>query len=119
MKIRIKGNSLRYRLSMSDIAQFERDGYVEEVVDFGRSQLTYSLQTGPTQSLVAEYANNKIIVFMPHAWSDELVNTGRVGFGNNSSGLYLLIEKDFQCLDNVAEDQSDNYPNPLAAQSLS
>jgi len=25
-----------------------------------------------------------------------------------------LVEKDFKCLDNVAEDQSDNYPNPLA-----
>ena len=26
--------------------------------------------------------------------------------------LYLLLEKDFKCLDNVAEDQSDNYENP-------
>ena len=28
--------------------------------------------------------------------------------------LYLLLEKDFKCLDNTTEDQSDNYPNPLA-----
>jgi hypothetical protein len=27
-----------------------------------------------------------------------------------------LIEKDFQCLDNTEEDQSDMYPNPLAEQ---
>jgi hypothetical protein len=26
----------------------------------------------------------------------------------------LLVEKDFVCLDNTIEDQSDNYPNPLA-----
>ncbi|WP_426672183.1 DUF7009 family protein [Mucilaginibacter sp. McL0603] len=25
-------------------------------------------------------------------------------------------KKDFTCLDNVDEDQSDNYPNPLALQ---
>jgi hypothetical protein len=28
--------------------------------------------------------------------------------------LFLLIEKDFVCLDNTFEDQSDNYPNPNA-----
>ena len=26
--------------------------------------------------------------------------------------LYLLIEKDFACLDHSSEDQSDNYENP-------
>jgi hypothetical protein len=25
-----------------------------------------------------------------------------------------LLEKDFACLDNTLEDQSDNYPNPKA-----
>jgi hypothetical protein len=27
--------------------------------------------------------------------------------------LKLLLEKDFACLDDTDEDQSDNYPNPL------
>jgi hypothetical protein len=31
--------------------------------------------------------------------------------------LHLLVEKDFTCLDNVTEDQSDNYPNPLLKES--
>lgn len=111
MKVRIKGNSIRYRLSMSDVAKFGRDGYIEEVVDFGRSQLTYALQKGPVQNLEAEFVNNKIVVFMPYPWANELAGTDRVSF-EQKSALYLLIEKDFQCLDNVAEDQSDNYPNP-------
>jgi hypothetical protein len=55
--------------------------------------------------------NNKIIVFMPYSCCEEWLETDRVGFEQKGS-LYLLIEKDFQCLDNVAEDQSDNYPNP-------
>ena len=33
---------------------------------------------------------------------------------NLKKKLYILIEKDFKCLDNTIEDQSDNYPNPLA-----
>jgi len=44
----------------------------------------------------------------------ELIDTERVGFENHYGALHLLIEKDFTCLDNVDEDQSDNYPNPLA-----
>lgn len=111
MKMRIKGNSIRYRLSMSDIARFDRDGYIEEIVDFGASQLTYALQRSAAPSLWAEFTNNKIMIFMPSSWAEEWINTDRVGFDQKGS-LYLLVEKDFQCIDNVAEDQSDNYPNP-------
>jgi len=50
---------------------------------------------------------------MPAAMVHEWVETEKVGFEYTDSHLYLLVEKDFQCLDNVAEDQSDNYPNPL------
>nr|WP_209444233.1 hypothetical protein [Pedobacter borealis] len=49
---------------------------------------------------------------MPEKMVEELVNTDKVGFSNLSGPVSLLIEKDFTCLDNVEEDQSDNYPNP-------
>ena len=94
MKVRIKGNSLRYRLSMSDVAKFGRDGYIEEMIDFGKTQLAYALQRGPTLSLEAEFMNNKITIFMPYSWADEWIKTDRVGFDHNGP-LYLLIEKDF------------------------
>lgn len=32
----------------------------------------------------------------------------------NGEKLSLLVEKDFVCLDERDEDESDNYPNPLA-----
>ncbi len=50
---------------------------------------------------------------MPELMANEWSNSEQVGFEYNKNGLYLLVEKDFKCLDNVAEDQSDNYPNPL------
>src|SRR3569833_3021584 len=111
MKVRIKGNSVRYRLSMSDISRFGRDGYIEETVDFGASQLTYALQKGTAPALWAEFTNNKIIIFIPSNLADAWIVTDRVGF-DQKGPLYLLVEKDFQCIDNVAVDQSDNYPNP-------
>jgi hypothetical protein len=47
-----------------------------------------------------------------------LADTDKVGFENTDGELHLLVEKDFTCLDNVAEDQSDNFPNPLAEKTL-
>jgi hypothetical protein len=114
MKIRIKGNSLRYRLTRSDVDKFSTDGYIEETTDFGMQTLTYALQQHRLSNLSASFENNKITLFMPEVMTDEWVATDRVGFESHQNGLYLLIEKDFKCLDNVAEDQSDNYPNPLA-----
>jgi hypothetical protein len=116
MKIRIKGNSLRYRLTRSEVERFAQDGYLEDTTDFGAARLTYSLQKMISGSLCAGFENNNITLYMPGWMLDEWTTTERVGFNNNEDGLSLLIEKDFMCLDNVAEDQSDNYPNPLIAQ---
>lgn len=113
MKIRIKGNSLRYRLTKSDVDRLHKTGYIEETTDFGAVYFTYSLQRYSIPELTACYHNNCITVFIPTAWVDEWVNTGRVGFSAADKQLSLLVEKDFVCLDDVAEDPSDNYPNPI------
>ncbi|GAA3968383.1 DUF7009 family protein [Mucilaginibacter dorajii] len=114
MKIRIKGNSLRYRLTKTDVENFDRDGYLEETSCFGAQVFKYALQRSKTNVLTAEFNDNTITMYMPAAMAIEWTSTDRVGYENNNSQMYLLIEKDFKCLDNVAEDQSDNYPNPLS-----
>ncbi|WP_413668014.1 hypothetical protein ACEN9X_26580 [Mucilaginibacter sp. Mucisp86] len=114
MKIRIKGNSLRYRLTKTDVENFDRDGYLEESTNFGSQTFKYALQRSATEFLTADFGNNTITMHMPANMAIEWTSTDRVGYENNNSQMYLLVEKDFKCLDNVAEDQSDNYPNPLA-----
>ncbi|SRR5258708_814702 len=114
MKIRIKGNKLRYRLTKSDISGLADNGYLQEQTDFPGQSLIYTLKTIAADTLSAEFVNNTITIFIPEQMVDELINTEKVGFENKSSHLQLLVEKDFTCLDNVEEDQSDNYPNPLA-----
>ena len=113
MKIRIKGNSLRYRLSKTDVQTFFNDGCLEEQTEFCGSILTYALQVYDSERLSANFENNKITVFVPELITTNWATTDKVGFNETAGSLYLLIEKDFQCLDNTAEDQSDNYPNPL------
>jgi len=114
MKIRFKGNFLRYRLTRSDVAKLTTLGHVDDKVDFGEHSLIYSIKRTHSDQLSATYKDNIITLFMPETMIDEWLNTNRVGFENNNEPLHLLVEKDFTCLDNVTEDQSDNYPNPLA-----
>lgn len=115
MKIRIKGNSLRYRLTRTDVDRFAADDYLEEQTNFGDKILVYAIQSYEAEELSADFNNDKITLFMPAKLLHDWASTERVGIENNKPPIYLLVEKDFKCLDNVAEDQSDNYPNPLSS----
>ncbi|MCF2487097.1 DUF7009 family protein [Dyadobacter sp. CY347] len=118
MKIRIQRNSVRYRLSRTDIQKLSAEGYLEEVTPFGDSLFIYAVKkSADVSKLSAEFQNGKILLSIPgpltDGWADNHVvgYDGEMLFGKEGS-LKLLIEKDFKCLDNVTEDQSDNYENP-------
>jgi hypothetical protein len=115
MKIRIKNNGLRYRLTRSEVESFAQDGIFKEAVHIGDDTLTYILQRTAGGQLSASFKNNVITVLVPDAIAEKWTDTELVGFEHKTEALHLLVEKDFTCLDNVEEDQSDNYPNPLAA----
>jgi hypothetical protein len=114
MKLRIKNNGIRYRLTKTDVANLAKYGVIKEKVNFGDSELVYVLQDTVDNELSADFKNNIMTMYIPKIMISQFANTDRVGFEHNNGELQLLIEKDFTCLDNVDEDQSDNYPNPLA-----
>lgn len=114
MKIRIKGNSLRYRLGRSEVERFATEGVVKERTDFGDDALTYVLQLTAEQNMFATFKNNIITLFVPERMAEDWTGTDRVGLEANSGPMFLLVEKDFMCTESSDEDQSDNYPNPLA-----
>lgn len=119
MKIRIKGNSLRYRLTRSEVDQFVLRGSVEEKVNFGNSVLHYSLKKSAQDQLSATFNDDGITLYFPSSFINKWMEEDQPGFEYNmklpgsDEPLYLLVEKDFTCLDKTNEDQSDNYPNPL------
>ncbi|MCO5934806.1 MULTISPECIES: hypothetical protein [Mucilaginibacter] len=115
MKIRIKNNGLRYRLTRNEVATFANEGIFKEKVQIGDGALIYILQRTAEDQLSASFKNNIITMLVPEKLADEWTNTDQVGFEHKMDDLHLLVEKDFTCLDEVEEDQSDNYPNPLAA----
>ena len=113
MKIRFKGNSVRYRLTKSEVAKLWSAGFLEERTAFAGKTLIYAVVTTNDNKLLVDYIADRIVLSMPGTMIDELNNTGKVGFEDSSGPVSLLIEKDFVCIDKVEEDQSDNYPNPL------
>ncbi|WP_031526796.1 DUF7009 family protein [Dyadobacter crusticola] len=118
MKIRIQQNKVRYRLSKSDVAQLASEGYLEEKTTFPQGQLIYALKSQPdTDSLSAAFENQQITIYIPESFTKAWPDNNLIGTDSNmplnaGESLYLLVEKDFKCLDNEAEDQSDNYENP-------
>lgn len=112
MKIRIKGNSLRYRLTRPEVATLEAAGRLEERTAFTGKTLVYAIETASNDRMTADFIENGIVLYVPRVMIDELYHTGKVGFDDRSGPVSLLIEKDFACIDNTEEDQSDHYPNP-------
>ena len=119
MKIRIKGNSLRFRLTRSETEYFGIKGYLEEQVEFGNSVLQYALmKSSVVKNLSAEFSANKIVMRIPEHLANEWTQTKRVGveYGmeiGNGKKLFLVLEKDFKCVDHIEEEQRDNFENPL------
>ena len=117
MKIRIKGNTVRLRLTKTEVNDFGNKGLVEEITEFGpKSKLTYSLRKTNDKELEASFNGDKIEIRVPENLATVWVNTDRVGIdnhGGDESALQILIEKDFACLtERVGEDESDMFPHP-------
>ncbi|MCD6012135.1 MAG: hypothetical protein K0Q79_1997 [Flavipsychrobacter sp.] len=118
MKLRIKGNSIRIRLSRTEVDNLAKNGYIDEHTDFGNNTLTYALQSKDgINTLEAAFENGKVTMYVPSNVVPSWPTNDTVGFENlmslpNGKELYLLLEKDFKCIDNSMEDQSDNYENP-------
>lgn len=118
MKLRLKGNSLRIRLTRSEVRKLADTSYLQEQTIFPNNTFTYALQTDANATaLFATFDENKMTMHVPATFAKDWPRNDVVGtdatmpFFEDGS-LYLLLEKDFVCLDETTEDQSDNYENP-------
>lgn len=118
MKIRIKGNFVRFRLTKTEVEIFCKTGSYEETTSFQQKTFTYALKAKKgIEVLDASFDNDTITMFLSENEQASWASSNRVGFKGtidlgNGQQLELLLEKDFVCMDEVEEDQSDNYPNP-------
>ena len=120
MKLRIHGNSLRLRLSQSEVAQFSKTGFVEDGTQFAPGvRLAYSIESSSSlPAPLASFQDHWLRIQVPSAAATEWFTTDRVAISADQpieadKALSILIEKDFQCLHGGAERDPDAYPNPI------
>ncbi|MGB5459594.1 MAG: hypothetical protein WBM91_06555 [Eudoraea sp.] len=87
MKIRVLGNSRGFSLKRSEMDAICTNGYIENRTTFDNEVYTYGVK------LVKD------------------VEQPLPQFKNNNN-LFLLLEKDFICLDACPKEQTYNYPSP-------
>jgi hypothetical protein len=122
MKLRIKGNSLRLRVSRSELGRFLAGEEIAETIRFAaapEAKLTYALARGTQASAaIVRYRPQEVMVLLSQeqvqGWSREsevgvytLVDIAPEGL------LELIVEKDFACLDRSDEANKDTFANPL------
>ena len=124
MKIRIKGNSIRIRLTQSEIAQFGADGKLEDCIEFGleeNQRLTFILLSEiNAEQVFAKFEDGKIAVIVPRTIVESWTNSEEVGISGKEilspeKTLRILIEKDFTCLvPRTNGNDKDAFPHPNA-----
>jgi len=124
MKLRIKGNSLRLRVSRSELARFLDGERVEETIHFTQApeaRLTYALETAvQPEPIRVQYGSRIVKVVLSEdqarVWRAECEVGVYSALDIGAAGsLEVIVEKDFACLDRSDEENSDAFANPQVA----
>ncbi len=122
MKLRVLDNSIRLRLTRTEVDLVRTDGLVRGRVPLaGGNNFDYVLESSPaTVKPEAHISNNVLTVRVPEAeilsWSgSDDVSIAATQDLADGVELKILVEKDFACLaPREGEDETDMYPHPMA-----
>jgi hypothetical protein len=123
MKIRIKGSSLRFRVTQSELARLTSEGRIDETIYFSPSEdsrLTYALEhQSSSASTTLRYQPPEVAIVLSTADLRHWAESNQVGiYGAADLGIHgvldLLVEKDFACLDLSDAENIDTFPNPAS-----
>ena len=112
MKLWIRGNSLRLRVSKTELAKLADTGKAEDTTRFSSEQsLTYGIEVRPTGAVTATFSASAILVTLPKARLDLWVRADEVSVeGSQPIGggkvLQITLEKDSPQHVRRAEDES-------------
>ena len=120
MKLRIRGNSIRLRLTQSEVVQLATEGHVQNVTSFGNAELKYAVVISNSGRMEADLRDNEITVCVPQPMIAEWAASEQIGIAESQAvrddELQILVEKDFACIKpRHGEEDSDTFTNPLAA----
>lgn len=120
MKLRILDDSVRLRLSQTEVDHIARGEAVRSHARFPDGCfLVYGLEPSEEKTIDATFRDNEITVRVPaeaaRAWAstEQVALTAAVPIEGGE--LAILVEKDFECLEpRAGEQDQDSFPNPNA-----
>jgi hypothetical protein len=121
VKLRIKKNSLRLRVSRSELDCLMAGDRIEETIQFARDPeafLTYSMESATgIPSTTVRYCQHRIAVVLADHDLSTWNKASQVGIYKSidlgtDDPLELIIEKDFACLNGSDEENQDTFANP-------
>ena len=114
MKLRIRGNSIRLRLSKGEVERIGRGLPVEETVDLYPMSFAYSLSPREAVRIEAIFDGGNLAVVVPEHQAEAWANGSSVGMETEDGAeVKILIEKDFACVKpRAGEDESDMFEHP-------
>ena len=124
MKLRLRGDSLRLRLTQSEVLALRDQGFWQDTTALGPAggpSLAYRVES--TDSAAPEVFFTKgdqavVTIRIPSAEIAPWSQSTQVGiYFSETWGLKVAVEKDFRCLDpSRDEDETDNFTNPNEGQ---
>lgn len=120
MKLRILDETIRLRVSKSEVARLGEGGVVEGKTPFPSGWFIYRLVARDVAAASADFQDGCVEVVLPSTTVETWSTTSQVSIlvdvpGGAGRDLRLLVEKDFKCLAprDAAED-ADAFDNPNA-----
>ncbi|MFM9986460.1 MAG: DUF7009 family protein [Flavobacteriales bacterium] len=124
MKIRIRGNSIRLRLTQHEVELLSSGQKIKESTQFSLvHKLEYALQPWHLNIIEASLENHSLTISVPADMLAKWSESNEEGlYGEQSNGtdspLKIAIEKDYACLKpRDGEDESDHFPHPESGTS--
>ena len=124
MKLRIKGNSLRLRVTPSEVKHLLRCGVIREHVQFTAiptDRFEYEVIRSVSEATTTvTYRGRSITVSVPDEKLEKWASSDDIGIYtetelDSAQTLSVAIEKDFACLDLSDAENEDTFPNPNLA----
>jgi len=112
VKLRLLDDTVRFRLTRSEVASLAAGEPVESVTTLGDGRLGYRLEVA--DALTARLDDGLVVVTVPEdlvgGWS---ADDGPEGIHGRYGRTSVSVEKDFACLiPRPGVDPDDHYPNP-------
>ena len=119
MKLRIRGNSVRVRLTQSEVSRLATGKSVEQITEFSPTSTLVSLvkPTSQIRAATVMFRDGRLSVLLPLVDVRDWAQSNHVSIEASQAigpdrALGILIEKDFECLHSRAEGNADAFPNP-------